>query len=82
MTTLPPYRTRLEVAEQRIARGRAEVAAGADDRALVLDAEVRRRGRGGAREVAAELGISPQAVSSALKRAAAIRQAAEGKSRA
>ncbi|MDT0418850.1 hypothetical protein RM574_25550 [Streptomyces sp. DSM 41982] len=80
MTTLPPYRARLEAAEQRIARGRAEIAAGADDRALILDAEARRRGRGGAKEVAAELGISAQAVSSAVKRAAAIRQAEEGKS--
>ncbi|MEU3402277.1 hypothetical protein [Streptomyces filamentosus] len=46
----------------------ARVRAAADAKALVLDAEASRRGRSGAAEVAAELGVSKAAVSLAQKR--------------
>ncbi|MFF6794346.1 hypothetical protein ACFY9C_35350 [Streptomyces filamentosus] len=63
------YRDLLALAEERIERANREVVAAADAKALVLDAEATRRGRGGAAEVAAELGVSKAAVSLAQKRA-------------
>jgi hypothetical protein len=63
------YRRRVAVAESRIARGNAERTAGADDRARAIAGEVGRRGRGGARQVADELGVSEKAISEAVRRA-------------
>ena len=63
------YRRRVAAAAARIARGDAERTAGADDRARAIAGEVELRGRGGARQVAAELGVSEAAVSQAVRRA-------------
>jgi hypothetical protein len=63
------YRARVAAAEARTARGERERAAGADDRARAILAEVERRGRGGQQEVAGELGVSVAAVSEAFRRA-------------
>lgn len=63
------YRQLVAAAEARIGRGDAERTAGADDRARAIAGEVEQRGRGGARQVAAELGISEAAVSEAVRRA-------------
>ncbi|MFE2528757.1 hypothetical protein ACFXEL_31560 [Streptomyces sp. NPDC059382] len=59
----------LRRAEARIEHGNVERSAGADDRARVIDAEVARRGRGGAKALAAELNVSEKTVSQAVARA-------------
>lgn len=63
------FQTDLDRANQRIARGNAERAAGADERARVIAREVDRRGSGGAAAVAAELGVTQKTISVALARA-------------
>jgi DNA-binding transcriptional regulator YdaS (Cro superfamily) len=60
---------RLQAAHARIQYGNDERAAGADDRARAIAEEVRRRGRGGARQVAHELGVSETVISQAVSRA-------------
>ncbi|MFB7359600.1 hypothetical protein [Streptomyces gardneri] len=66
MTT---YFDHLALAEQRIDHGTRERSAGADDRARAIADEVARRGRGGARVVADELGVSEKTISQAVARA-------------
>ncbi|WP_331756646.1 hypothetical protein [Streptomyces sp. NBC_01568] len=61
---------RLGEAEARIEHGNDERTAGADDKARLIEAEVTRRGRGGAMEVAALLMVSKKTVSQAVARAA------------
>ncbi|MEU3877653.1 hypothetical protein [Streptomyces sp. NPDC029704] len=60
---------RLAAAHARIERGNNEQAAGADDKARAIAEEVDRRGRGGARQLAAELGVSEKTISQAVARA-------------
>lgn len=67
MTT--DYRALVDLAEQRIAHGTRERSAGADDKARAIADEVARRGRGGAKTVADELGVSEKTVSQAVARA-------------
>lgn len=75
---LPDLEQRLAAAHARIERGNRERAAGADDKARALADEVARRdrerrergrSRGGARELADELGVSEQTISKAISRA-------------
>lgn len=63
------FQTELAHANQRIARGNEERAAGADDRARIIAEEATRRGPGGSAAVAAELDVSRKTVSQALTRA-------------
>ncbi|MEW2467920.1 hypothetical protein AB0919_23295 [Streptomyces sp. NPDC046994] len=63
------FRQRLTMANARIQYGSDERAAGADDKARVIADEAARRGRGGARELAAELGVSEKTISQAISRA-------------
>lgn len=56
-------------AEARIEHGNAERSAGADDKARAINAEVTRRGRGGAKALAAELNVSEKTISQAVARA-------------
>ncbi|MEU7031406.1 hypothetical protein AB0A60_32520 [Streptomyces sp. NPDC046275] len=63
------YRALIARAEQRIEHGTRERSAGADDRAIAIADEVARRGRGGANELADELGVSKAAISQAVARA-------------
>ncbi|WP_127452818.1 hypothetical protein [Streptomyces sp. B29(2018)] len=67
--TNPDLHQRLLAADLRIEHGNAARAAGGDERALAIDEEVERRGRGGAKSLAAELGVSEQAISQARTRA-------------
>lgn len=66
------FRRQLAHADALAAKAGREVSAAADARARVIAAEVERRGRGGQTQVAAELGISVQAVSEAVRRAAGL----------
>ncbi|MEW1699406.1 MULTISPECIES: hypothetical protein [unclassified Streptomyces] len=68
---MPHYLDLLTLAEQRIARGTDERAAGREDHDRVIAAEVARRGYGGGKSVAAELGVSEKTVSQAVARARA-----------
>jgi hypothetical protein len=63
------FRQRLAMANVRIQYGSDERAAGADDKARAIADEAARRGRGGARELAAELGVSEKTISQAVARA-------------
>jgi len=63
------FRRRLAAASVRIQYGSDERAAGADEKARVIAEEVARRGRGGARQVAEELGVSEKTVWQAVARA-------------
>ncbi|MCX4451626.1 hypothetical protein [Streptomyces sp. NBC_01789] len=63
------FRNQLAAATARIQHGNDERTAGADDRARAIAAEVERRGRGGARQVAEELGVSEKTISQAITRA-------------
>jgi hypothetical protein len=63
------YLARLAAAEARIQYGNDERSAGADDKALVIAQEAARRGRGGAKQVAAEINVSEKTVSQAIARA-------------
>ncbi|MGW7318294.1 hypothetical protein [Streptomyces sp. NPDC054865] len=56
-------------AEARIEKGNAERAAGADDKARAIAAEVTRRGRGGQRLLADELRVTEKTISQAVARA-------------
>lgn len=70
---MPPQPTdfhqQLAAANARIRHGNDERAAGADDRARAIAGEAARRGRGGAKQVADELGVSEKTVSLAIARA-------------
>ena len=63
------FQDELAHANQRIARGNEERAAGADDRARIIAEEATRRGPGGSAAVAAELDVSRKTVSQAIARA-------------
>jgi hypothetical protein len=63
------YLARISLAEQRIEHGNRERTAGADDKARAIAEEVARRGRGGQKVVADELGVSEKTVSQAVARA-------------
>lgn len=63
------FHDRLTRATIRIQYGNDERSAGADDRARAIADEVARRGRGGQKAVAEELGVSEQAISQAVSRA-------------
>ena len=63
------YLTLIRAAEQRIDHGTRERSAGADDRARAIADEAARRGRGGPKELADELGVSKAAISQAISRA-------------
>lgn len=63
------FSEQLAAATARIQHGNDERTAGADDRARAIAAEVERRGRGGARQVAEELGVSEKTISQAIARA-------------
>lgn len=62
------YAADLAAANALIARGEADRVAGGEERARVLAAEAERRGRGGIRSLAAELGVSAQAIQTAVAR--------------
>ncbi|MGW8985161.1 hypothetical protein ACWGQ9_21150 [Streptomyces parvus] len=59
----------LEAANARIQHGNDERAAGADDKARAIADEAARRGRGGPRQLADELGVSEKTISQAIARA-------------
>jgi DNA-binding transcriptional regulator YdaS (Cro superfamily) len=59
----------LAAANARIQYGNDERTAGADDKARAIADEAARRGRGGARELARELGVSEKTISQAITRA-------------
>ncbi|MFJ3576044.1 hypothetical protein [Streptomyces rubiginosohelvolus] len=59
----------LEAANARIQHGNDERAAGADDKARTIADEAARRGRGGPRQLADELGVSEKTISQAIARA-------------
>jgi hypothetical protein len=59
----------LAAGEARIQYGNDERTAGADDKARAIAAEVERRGHGGARQLATELGVSEKTISTAVSRA-------------
>ncbi|MFD8955570.1 hypothetical protein ACFXKH_33165 [Streptomyces caelestis] len=59
----------LAAANARIQHGSDERAAGADDKARAIADEAARRGRGGARQLAEELGVSEKTISQAIARA-------------
>lgn len=63
------FHEQLAAANVRIQYGSDERAAGADDKARAISEEVARRGRGGARQVAQELGVSEKTISQAIARA-------------
>ncbi|WP_225636727.1 hypothetical protein [Streptomyces solaniscabiei] len=63
------FHQRLAAANVRIQYGNDERAAGADDKARVIADEAARRGRGGARQLAEELGVSEKTISQAIARA-------------
>ncbi|WP_127469564.1 hypothetical protein [Streptomyces sp. B27] len=60
---------RLAAANARIQYGNDERAAGADDKARAIAEEAARRGRGGPRQLAEELGVSEKTISQAIARA-------------
>lgn len=66
------FREQLAAANASAANAERARAAAADARARVIAAEVKRRGRGGQTQVASELGLSVQAVSEAVRRAAGL----------
>ncbi|MFF5893820.1 hypothetical protein ACFY72_34390 [Streptomyces globisporus] len=59
----------LDAANARIEHGNDERAAGADDKARAIYDEAVRRGRGGPRQLAEELGVSEKTISQAIARA-------------
>ncbi|MFB8020774.1 hypothetical protein ACFC36_19640 [Streptomyces rubiginosohelvolus] len=59
----------LEAANARIQHGNDERAAGADDKARAIYDEATRRGRGGPKQLADELGVSAKTISQAIARA-------------
>ncbi|MGP3777104.1 hypothetical protein ACTWJ8_40350 (plasmid) [Streptomyces sp. SDT5-1] len=63
------FEGRLAAATARIQYGNDERNAGADDRARAIADEAARRGRGGPRQLANELGVSPKTISQAIARA-------------
>lgn len=63
------FHQRLAAASVRIQYGSDERTAGADDKARAIAEEVARRGRGGAKQVADELGVSEKTISQAIARA-------------
>ncbi len=63
------FHQRLATASIRIQYGNDERTAGADDKARAIADEVARRGRGGAKQVADELGVSEKTISQAIARA-------------
>ncbi|MFB7211096.1 hypothetical protein [Streptomyces sp. NPDC056255] len=63
------FQQRLAAANARIEYGNDERTAGADDKARAIAEEAARRGRGGARELARELGVTEKTVSQAITRA-------------
>ncbi|GGY71536.1 hypothetical protein GCM10010363_61130 [Streptomyces omiyaensis] len=63
------YRDLIARAEQRIDHGTRERSAGADDKARAIAGEAARRGRGGPKAIATELGVSEKTVSQAISRA-------------
>ncbi|KNE83337.1 hypothetical protein ADZ36_05820 [Streptomyces fradiae] len=70
---MPPessgFQQRLAAANARIEYGNDERTAGADDKARAIAEEAARRGRGGPRELARELGVSEKTISQAIARA-------------
>lgn len=66
------FHRQLAAASARIQYGSDERTAGADDRARAIAEEAARRGYGGARQVADELGVSEKTVSQAIARARAL----------
>lgn len=75
----PELQRRLAAAQARIEHGSDERAAGADDKAVAIADEVDTRGRGGARQVADELGVSEKTVSQAVARARKVRTQDRGR---
>ncbi|WP_331740219.1 hypothetical protein OH749_31130 (plasmid) [Streptomyces albidoflavus] len=65
----PGFHQRLHAANMRIDHGNAERAAGADEKAVTIAEEAERRGRGGAKSLAAELGVSEKTIFQAIARA-------------
>ncbi|MGY3341102.1 hypothetical protein ACVW0K_007295 [Streptomyces filamentosus] len=63
------YRDLIARAEQRIDHGTRERSAGADDKARAIADEAARRGRGGPKAIADELGVSEKTISQAISRA-------------
>ncbi|MGW5003283.1 hypothetical protein ACWEP8_37145 [Streptomyces hydrogenans] len=63
------YRALIARAEQRIDHGTRERSAGADDKARAIAGEAARRGRGGPKAIADELGVSEKTISQAVSRA-------------
>ncbi|MGW5042183.1 hypothetical protein ACWEQK_28900 [Streptomyces parvulus] len=63
------FRQRLAAAQARIQHGSDERTAGADDKARAIAQEAARRGRGGPRQLADELGVSEKTISQAIARA-------------
>ncbi|MEV4438064.1 Lrp/AsnC family transcriptional regulator [Streptomyces sp. NPDC049577] len=63
------FHQRLAAATARIEFGNGERIAGADDKARAIGEEVQRRGRGGAKQLADELGVSEKTISEAVARA-------------
>lgn len=63
------FQQQLAAASTRIQHGHDELAAGADEKACAIAEEVARRGRGGARELAGEMGVSEKTISQAVARA-------------
>lgn len=63
------YRDLIRRAEQRIDHGTRERSAGADDKARAIADEAARRGRGGPKAIADELGVSEKTISQAISRA-------------
>ncbi|MFF5265127.1 hypothetical protein ACFY4C_40105 [Actinomadura viridis] len=67
--SLQELQARLAAADARIQHGNDERTAGADDKARAISEEVARRGHGGARQLAAELGVSEKTISQVVARA-------------
>ncbi|MFD4392612.1 hypothetical protein [Streptomyces sp. NPDC058495] len=63
------YLTLIGAAEQRIDHGTRERSAGADDKARAIADEAARRGPGGPKAIADELGVSKKTISQAISRA-------------
>ncbi|MEU6680948.1 hypothetical protein [Streptomyces sp. NPDC046925] len=63
------FQRQLTAAAARIQYGSDERTAGADDKARAIAQEAARRGRGGAKQLADELGVSEKTVSQAIARA-------------
>ncbi|WP_016910036.1 hypothetical protein [Streptomyces xiaopingdaonensis] len=69
MSSYSDFRQRLAAADARIALGNHERAAGADERARVIDSEATRRGKTGTAELAEVLGVSVGAIRAIRARA-------------